>query len=276
MTKAVVVFSGGLDSTICLYEARTRFDKVLALSFNYGQRHAVAELAAANRIAGVLRVEHHRIDCCGILSSRSPLLSGAKLEQFESAKQIPELGLENTFIPMRNMLLFTVAANFAIARDCNYIISGVSQIGLGGYPDCRQSFVDNVEAAIRSGSALNPGDPFFDFHVVTPLMDMSKAEAIRLALHYPGCYQALAYSHTAYDGSYPPTGYDRASVLRAAAFEEADIPDPLILRAFWEGKLPDLPHTKNYRVDRINPNALRPHPSPDIDARLKMMELSFR
>ena len=76
-------------------------------------------------------------------------------------------------------------------------------------------------------------------------MYRTKADAVRMALELPGCYAALAYTHTSYDGAYPPTGNDHATLLRAKGFEEANVPDPVILRAVNEG-LMDLPQTSNY------------------------------
>lgn len=84
----------------------------------------------------------------------------------------------------------------------------------------------------------------------TPLMHMSKADTVDLALQLPGCYAALAHTHTAYDGQYPPTGHDHATLLRAKGFEEAGWPDPLVMRAHAEGVMA-LPKTPNYSNDII-------------------------
>jgi len=84
------------------------------------------------------------------------------------------------------------------------------------------------------------------FTIVTPLMDLTKSESIYLAQTLDGCMEALAYSHTAYDGKYPPTSKDHASTLRAQGFLEAGVPDPLVVRA-WKEKRMDLPETENYR-----------------------------
>jgi 7-cyano-7-deazaguanine synthase len=101
------------------------------------------------------------------------------------------------------------------------------------------------------------GQPHWQTKIVAPLMMLSKADSIRLATTLPGCMEALAFSHTAYDNTYPPTGNDHASTLRAQGFLEAGIPDPLIVRAWSEGLIP-LPKTKNY-------DSLRPTIGSDWD-----------
>jgi 7-cyano-7-deazaguanine synthase len=77
-------------------------------------------------------------------------------------------------------------------------------------------------------------------------MWLTKAESIHYALRLGKCYEALAFTHTSYDGEYPPTGHDHATLLRAKGFEEAGVPDPLLLRAWLEGHIHDLPETPNY------------------------------
>lgn len=245
MSKALVVFSGGQDSTTCLYHARTKFNEVRALSINYGQRHA-RELQAAERIAELAGAEHEIINVPDILQSTSPLTDRrAELEQYADWQSLPG-GLEKTFVPMRNMLFLTLAANRAVAWGCDVLVTGVCQEDFGGYPDCRETFIFSLKNAMRYGLALKPDDPFGRFEILTPLMHMTKAESVRLALSLSGCYGALGFSHTAYDGAYPPRGHDHATLLRAKGFEQAGVPDPLVVRAYWEGAM-QLPAAKNYQ-----------------------------
>ncbi len=241
--SAVVVLSGGQDSTTCLFWAKRHFDKVYAITFDYGQRHII-ELEAARRVAALAQVPHALLKVGDILLSGSPLVSDAKLEQYEDMNSLPG-GLEKTFVPGRNMLFFTLAANYAYSIGCTDLVTGVCQEDSGGYPDCRDVFVSRCISAIRSGFAADENDPFANFMIYTPLMFMTKAESVYLARQLPGCWEALAYSHTAYDGLYPPTGKDHASLLREKGFFEAGYPDPLVLRAVNEGLMP-LPITSNY------------------------------
>ena len=261
--KALVVFSGGQDSTTCLYLAIQQYKRanVAALTINYGQRHQ-AELTAASRIATFARVTHEIVEIGpNILKGSSPLVSKEKLEEYTDYNSLPG-GLEKTFVPMRNQLFLTIAANRAINADCNEIWTGVSQEDYGGYPDCRTKFIDSFERTVIAGSPTTPGmvtkengeteegEIPLDFKVVTPLMYKSKMLTVQAAMELPLCYEALSLSHTSYGGEYPPTGKDHASLLRAKGFEKANIPDPLVLRAYLEDKM-KLPDTKNYRSDRL-------------------------
>ena len=115
------------------------------------------------------------------------------------------------------------------------------------YPDCTPDFLYRINRS-NEEAVKQPGRKAAI--VIAPLMFISKAESIRLARKLPHTYAALAYSHTAYDGSYPPVGTDHASVLRAHGFEQAGVPDPLVLRANKEGLCP-LPDTPNYAVPAL-------------------------
>jgi 7-cyano-7-deazaguanine synthase len=247
-SKALVVLSGGQDSTTCLYWAFNQgFDEVHAVTFNYGQRHA-REIEAATIIAKRAGVtSHETINLGPILKGTSPLVSDAELEQYEDGN-LPG-GLEKTFVPLRNQLFLTIAANRAYVLGCRNLVTGVCQEDFGGYPDCRQVFIDALEEAIARGTFTGQDGALDRLKIYTPLMFLTKAESIHLARRLPGCYEALAYSHTAYDGQYPPLGFDHATVLRAQGFEKAGVADPLILRAACEG-LMELPNTPNYDVAR--------------------------
>jgi len=244
MRKALVVLSGGQDSTTCLFWAKQNFDDVIAITFDYHQRHR-REIEAAREVAHMAGVSHHEVITLDspVLKSRSPLVDpNAPLEtytDFQSMDLIIGDRIELTFVPMRNALFLTIAANRAVCHDIKDMVTGVCQQDNANYPDCREVFIQAQEDTINHALGV------VDFVIHTPLMDLSKADSVRLAMTLPGCMEAMAYTHTAYDGQYPPTGKDHASTLRAQGFLEAGVADPLVVRAWREG-LMELPATANY------------------------------
>lgn len=242
--SALVVLSGGQDSTTCLFWALQQFEKVHAITFDYAQRHRM-EVAAAAKIAHLAKVDHEVVLLGPILKGRSPLTDpNAPLETYPNYAEMDKtIGnrVELTFVPMRNALFLTLAANRAVAMDVWDLVTGVCQQDNANYPDCRAPFIFIQEQCINQALGT-----VGRFRIHTPLMDLSKADSIKLAMTIPGAYEALAYSHTAYDGSYPPTSKDHASTLRAQGFLEAGVPDPLVVRAYKEG-LMKLPETENYK-----------------------------
>jgi len=254
----LVVLSGGQDSTTCLAWAVKYFagEGVHAISFDYGQRHK-RELMSAAAVAGLAGVLSYEVIHLGpgLMRGTSPLLTGAgqapgseALEQYEDFKSMDAIigdRVEKTFVPMRNALFLTVAANRAVCLGVRNLVTGVCQADNANYPDCRERFVDSQAYTIRD--AL--GDD--SFNVLAPLMNLSKAESIGLMSGF-GKLSWLAFTHTAYDGMYPPVGKDHASVLRAHGFEEANLPDPLVLRAALIDRSMQLPTTPNYSKERID------------------------
>ena len=236
--RAVVVLSGGQDSTTCLFWALDQGYQVTTLTFDYQQRHAI-EILSAQKIARMAGVSNVVMDVPKLFGA-SPLISDNTLEQYDDYGSLPK-GLENTFVPMRNQLFITLAANFAYAAGISNVVYGNCMDDQEGYPDCRPAFIELIEAASNAGTFTNKS-----LKIITPLMHMSKKDTILLAKRLPGCMEALAFSHTAYDGKYPPVCKDHASILRARGFEEAGIPDPLVMRAVDEG-LMLMPDTINYK-----------------------------
>jgi 7-cyano-7-deazaguanine synthase len=255
MSKVLVILSGGQDSTTCLFWAKQNFEEVYAVTYNYGQRHAI-ELEAASKVAEIAGVvEHVIVDIGSVLQGTSPLVSNNSLEQYSGPYALPG-GLEKTFVPGRNMLFLTLASNHAYARGITNIVTGVCEEDFGGYPDCRQSFITQAESTLREALAYDDNDPFKALTIHTPLMSLSKAATVLLARALgEEAWDALAYTHTAYDGQYPPLGNDHATLLRAKGFIEAGLPDPLVLRAYNEG-LMELPETANYDDYREDLNIL--------------------
>lgn len=244
MNRALVILSGGQDSTTCLFWTKQRYDEVHAITFDYGQRHS-RELEAARKVAAMAECASHEIITLGsVLKGSSPLVSDNSLEQYSGHGALPG-GLEKTFVPGRNMLFFVLAGNRAYNLGITDIISGVCQEDYGGYPDCRLEFVYRMQEAMTLGLAYDANDPMANLKILTPLMHLTKRETVVWAMSIPGCMDALAFTHTSYDGQYPPVGHDHATLLREKGFEEAGVPDPLVVRAWSEG-LMSLPETDNY------------------------------
>ena len=248
--RAVVILSGGQDSTTALAWAKQNFSSVHAVTFDYGQRHSL-EIQAAERVADFFNVSHEIIELGLVLKGRSPLTDpNQKLEQYVDYEEMDKVigdRVELTFVPMRNALFLTIAANRAICLDTRHIVGGMCQMDQTNYPDCRPVFIAAQENMIDKALGLSPDHRFF-IHV--PLMHMTKTQSIYLATILPGAYPALQWTHTAYDNAYPPTGKDHATVLRAHGFEEARLPDPLVMRAVQEG-LMELPGAPNYGPESL-------------------------
>jgi 7-cyano-7-deazaguanine synthase len=240
--SALVVLSGGQDSTTCLFWAKQNYSELHAITFNYGQRH-VREIESAKKIAELAGVVTHEVcDVGPILKGTSPLVSSHELEQYKDFDSLPG-GLEKTFVPGRNALFLVLAANRAYCLETTHIITGICQEDFGGYPDCRERFRAAMQLTLRE--ALES-----PISIQAPLMYLTKADSVDMAWKLgKECITALAYSHTSYDGAYPPTGHDHATLLRQKGFAEANKPDPLVLRAWIEGKM-ELPASLNYATTR--------------------------
>ena len=218
--KALVLFSGGQDSTTCLYWALQQFKEVQALSIDYGQKHKI-ELEAASTICKQAGVSLVIIPC----SSLKQLGSSSLLEEdgVVDNEMSEDDNLPTTFVPGRNLLFLTIAAAFAYQRQIKNIVTGVCQTDYSGYPDCRSNTISALQNALKLGMEA-------DFSLYTPLMDLTKCESIYLAEEV-GAIDALAFTHTCYNGVFPPCGNCQACLLRAKGFLEAEKEDPLLQRA---------------------------------------------
>ena len=168
--SAVVLFSGGQDSTTCLFWAKKHFSKVYALSFLYGQKHA-HEVELARGIAERAGVECHVMDTSFIGSLGSNSLTDTSISMDEDK---PEDSFPNTFVPGRNLFFLSIAAVFAREQGAFHLVTGVSQTDYSGYPDCRDSFIKSLNVTLNLAM-----DEQFVIH--TPLMWIDKAETWALA-----------------------------------------------------------------------------------------------
>ena len=221
MDTALVVLSGGQDSTTCLYWALDRFgaDHVAAVTFDYGQRHRI-ELTCAARVAARAAVPHTVLPIDTFAALGGNALTDPGIAVHPGIQ--PQTGLPNTFVPGRNLIFLTFAAALAYQRGIHHLVAGVAQTDYSGYPDCRQATLQALEQALQLGMD-------YEITLHTPLMFRSKANTVRLARDL-GALPALANTHTCYHGQQPPCGACPACVLRAKGFTEAGIPDPLVQR----------------------------------------------
>ncbi len=219
--KAIVLLSGGLDSATVLYMAKQAGYELHALSFNYGQKHS-RELESAKEIGKKAGVKSHKVVTLSLdLWGGSSLTdSGMDVKDGElNSADIPD-----TYVPARNMVFLSVAASFAEAIGAQNIFIGVSQMDYSGYVDCRQEFIESMEAAINLGTvAAVENNQKIKIH--TPLINMTKAEEIKAGLDL-GVDYSLTWS--CYRGGEKPCGTCDSCLLRAKAFEEVGVKDPAL------------------------------------------------
>jgi len=169
--KAVVVFSGGQDSTTCLFWAKKHFNEVYALSFRYGQKHE-QEVELAKKIAAKAGVEFAVMDL-DFINFLSPDCSLTHSD-IQMDKEKPATTPPNTFVPGRNLFFLSIAAVYARNHGAMNIVTGVSQTDFSGYPDCRDSFIRSLNVSLNLSM-----DEQFVIH--TPLMWLDKSETWALA-----------------------------------------------------------------------------------------------
>lgn len=171
MKKAVVVFSGGQDSTTCLMQAIEQYDEVHAITFDYGQRHRL-EIEVAQKLTQKLAVKAHKILDVGLLNELA--ISSLTRDDIPVSHELQENGLPNSFVPGRNILFLTLAGIYAYQIGAQAVVTGVCETDFSGYPDCRNSFIKAMNSALVQGM-----DRQLD--IVTPLMWLDKAETWALA-----------------------------------------------------------------------------------------------
>ena len=214
--SAIVVFSGGQDSTTCLYWALKNYSKVETVFFDYGQRHVI-ELESAKMIAELAKVPLKVLTVDTLKQ-----LGGNALTDDREIDTETESGLPNTFVPGRNLIFLTYAAAFAYQRGIPNLVTGVCETDYSGYPDCRKNTMEALEQSLSLGMEA-------EFKIHTPLMNLDKKATVILANEL-GAMEAMAFSHTCYEGQFPPCGSCPSCILRAKGFEEAGMKDPIFNR----------------------------------------------
>ncbi|MEB2298922.1 7-cyano-7-deazaguanine synthase QueC [Lysinibacillus xylanilyticus] len=186
--KAIVVFSGGQDSTTCLFWAKERFKEVEAVTFDYGQRHHL-EIECAKMIAAELGVRHHILD----MSLLNQLAPNALTRQDIKVEDGGNGELPSTFVPGRNLLFLSFAGVLASQVGAKHIVTGVCETDFSGYPDCRDVFIKSLNVTLN----LSMDDSFV---IDTPLMWLNKAQTWELADQFGALEFVRERTLTCYNG----------------------------------------------------------------------------
>ena len=220
--KAVVLVSGGLDSTTCLAMAREKGFDLYALTFNYGQRHD-HELNSAKMVVDFFNIQNHSIIDIDLAqfggSALTDQIDVPKKRDLSDMAEIPV-----TYVPARNTVFLSLALAWAEVLGSFDIFIGVNALDYSGYPDCRPEYISSFEKT--ANLATKAGVSGSSFRIHTPLIDLTKSEIVKVGMNLGVDYSLTSSCYDPYqDGN--PCGLCDACYLRLKGFKEAGIIDPL-------------------------------------------------
>lgn len=218
MKKAICLLSGGLDSAVCLYEARKKNFEVIALTIDYGQRHD-REIRSARKIASSLKIRHYEVQFempwrGSALTDKSVSLHDAKDVQHIS-KRIP-----NTYVPARNSIFLSLAASCAEAEKAEAIFIGANAVDYSGYPDCRPVYLKAFENLVLKGTKA--GIEGKTLKIFSPLLKLSKKQIVLRAFQLG---VPIEKTWSCYRGGKKPCGRCDSCLLRKKGFQDAGLKD---------------------------------------------------
>lgn len=219
MKKAIVLLSGGIDSSTTLFLAKGQGYKASCLIFDYGQKHK-KEILSAKRIAKLARCKYK------IIKFQLPRKGSSLLDETKSVpkrKSVKNIkGIPSTYVPARNLIFLSFALSFAESQKCDAIFIGANQVDYSGYPDCRAEFYNALKVVVAKGTKAGvEGKPI---KILTPLIKMKKSEIIKLGTKLGVPYK---FSWSCYKGARRPCGKCDSCLLRQKGFSQAGIQDSL-------------------------------------------------
>ncbi|MGC5327332.1 7-cyano-7-deazaguanine synthase QueC [Brevibacillus sp. SYSU BS000544] len=217
--KAVVVLSGGLDSTTCMGIAKEAGFELYPLTFDYGQLHN-REVEQARKIAAFYEVKQHKVVNMGFLRE----IGGSALT--DDSVEVPTDGVEDgipaTYVPARNLIFLSLATAYAEVIGATRIYIGVSAVDFSGYPDCRPAFIQSMSGTINLATRV--GAEGTRLSIETPLQNLSKADTVKLGLSLGVPYHLTT---SCYQGDEEACGVCDSCRLRIKGFKEAGAKDPI-------------------------------------------------
>jgi len=227
--RAVVLLSGGLDSCTAAAWAKAEGHEVHALSFDYGQRHK-RELASAKAVAAALKAKDHLVLKLPLDSLGGSALTDRRIPVPAAGKEIGAT-IPATYVPARNTIFLSFALGHAEVVGARSIVIGANALDYSGYPDCRPEYLAAFER--MANLATKSGVEGRGVKVLAPLLDLTKADIVRLAVRLEA---PIAKTWSCYKGGRSPCGTCESCVLRARGFAEAGVPDPAVAAAVVGGR----------------------------------------
>jgi 7-cyano-7-deazaguanine synthase len=219
--KAVVLLSGGIDSTTCCAIAKSEGFEVHAMSFSYGQRHSV-ELDAAKRLAKIMQIAEHRVVVIDLAAFGGSSLTSSMEVPKNRPASTTENDIPNTYVPARNTIFLSFALAWAEVLGSRDIFIGVNALDYSGYPDCRPEYIRAYQSMANLATKAQAGGDSLTIH--TPLISMTKAEIIRTGYDLGVDF---SLTHSCYDPSAAglACGMCDSCMIRKKGFEQAGITD---------------------------------------------------
>lgn len=220
LEKAVVLLSGGLDSTVCMAVAKSKGYDVYPISFNYHQRHSI-ELEGAKKIAEYYGVKKHLI-----IETNMEDIGGSALT--DSSIDVPMGNVDRkeippTYVPARNLIFLSYALGYAEVLGANHVYIGVNSVDYSGYPDCRPEFISHFQSLADYSTKATVAD-HRKIIIETPLQKLSKAQIAKLGMELEA---PLQFTHSCYKGGEKACGVCDSCKLRLQGFKEAGYKDPI-------------------------------------------------
>ncbi|MGL5270157.1 MAG: 7-cyano-7-deazaguanine synthase QueC [Selenomonadaceae bacterium] len=218
--KAVVLLSGGLDSTVCMAVAKSKGLEVYPISFNYHQRHSI-ELECAKKVAAYYNVKKHLIIDTNMNEIGGSALTDATISVPEGDTERADIPV--TYVPARNLIFLSYALGYAEVVGADAVYIGVNAVDYSGYPDCRPEFIQKFQDLADYATKATAAD-HRQIKVITPLQKLSKKDIVLLGTELKA---PLEYTHSCYNGGEKACGTCDSCQLRLKGFAEAGIKDPV-------------------------------------------------
>lgn len=218
--KAVILLSGGLDSTVCMAYAKDKGYELYPISFNYHQRHSI-ELESARKVAQFYQVARHIVIETNMNDIGGSALTDTSIEVPDGDMDSKEIPV--TYVPARNLIFLSYALSYAEAIGAERILIGVNALDYSGYPDCRPAFVEKFQEVANYATKATVAD-HKEILIETPLLNLSKKEIVELGTRLGA---PLHVSHSCYRGGEKACGVCDSCKLRLKGFREAGLVDPV-------------------------------------------------